>query len=351
MRTRARPWRTAAGSSRRCRPTARPGRGRATSARSDQCIGSMEFRDVVRRRRMVRKYADRPVDPSVVDRMLAHAIRAPSAGFSQGWAFLRLDTPDDVGRFWRATSPDDPTRDSAWLDGMRTAPVVIVPLSNRRRLPRPLRRARQGLDRPRRGALAGALLAHRHRDGRAADPADRCRRGPRRLLLRHPARPDATRSGTAFGVPAAYTPIGAITVGHRVARHRRGRLRGPAPDDAVPTRSSTAAGGADRTDTPSVHRAPASGSTATRRPRSRIRDALASCHDGPGGREAAGTGPDPDRLQPRPGTHRHRRLRRVPRRARAAVPAAARAPRAHPGRTPTACSSAGRVATPAGRSC
>ena len=66
----------------------------------------MEFRDVVRRRRMVRKYADRPVDPAIVDRMLEHATRAPSAGFSQGWAFLRLDTPDDVDRFWRATSPD-----------------------------------------------------------------------------------------------------------------------------------------------------------------------------------------------------------------------------------------------------
>ena len=61
---------------------------------------------MVRRRRMVRKYADRPVDPAVVDRMLEHAIHAPSAGFSQGWAFLRLDTPEDVDRFWRATSPD-----------------------------------------------------------------------------------------------------------------------------------------------------------------------------------------------------------------------------------------------------
>ena len=69
-------------------------------------IGSMEFRDVVRRRRMVRKYDDRPVDPAVVDRMLEHATRAPSAGFSQGWAFLRLDTPEDLARFWRTTTPE-----------------------------------------------------------------------------------------------------------------------------------------------------------------------------------------------------------------------------------------------------
>ena len=55
---------------------------------------------------MVRNYADEPVDPAVVDRALRNATRAPSAGFSQGWAFLVLDTPDDVRRFWAATADD-----------------------------------------------------------------------------------------------------------------------------------------------------------------------------------------------------------------------------------------------------
>jgi nitroreductase len=68
----------------------------------------MEFQDVVRRRRMVRNYAERPVERDVVDRCLRNATRAPSAGFSQGWAFLVLDTPDDVRRWWEATTdPDD----------------------------------------------------------------------------------------------------------------------------------------------------------------------------------------------------------------------------------------------------
>lgn len=90
----------------------------------------MEFAEVVRRRRMVRNFAPDAVDPAAVDRMLDHAVRAPSAGFTQGWAFLRLDTPDDVDRFWRATSPD-PEADNAWLRGMRRAPVLIVPLCSR----------------------------------------------------------------------------------------------------------------------------------------------------------------------------------------------------------------------------
>ena len=125
----------------------------------------MEFQDVVRRRRMVREYADDPVDPAIVDRVLANAVRAPSAGFSQGWAFLVLDTPEDVDRFWaghRRRPVALPRRVAA---GMMRAPVVIVPLLEQGGLPRPLRRARQGLDRPRRGPLAGAVLAHGRRDG------------------------------------------------------------------------------------------------------------------------------------------------------------------------------------------
>ena len=88
----------------------------------------MEFSEVVRRRRMVRSYTAEPVDPAVVELALQHATRAPSAGFSQGWTFIVLDRPDDVRRFWAASSDDteDPDR---WLAGMMRAPVVIVPCS------------------------------------------------------------------------------------------------------------------------------------------------------------------------------------------------------------------------------
>ena len=59
-------------------------------------VAAVEFADVVRRRRMVRDYdPDRPVPAEVRDRLLEHAIRAPSAGFSQGWAFLVLESPEE----------------------------------------------------------------------------------------------------------------------------------------------------------------------------------------------------------------------------------------------------------------
>lgn len=46
----------------------------------------MDFQEVVRRRRSVRRYdLSRPVPPEVTDRILRNALKAPSAGFSQGW--------------------------------------------------------------------------------------------------------------------------------------------------------------------------------------------------------------------------------------------------------------------------
>ncbi len=79
---------------------------------------------------MVRSYhEDRPVPADVVDRLLAAAVRAPSAGFSQGWGFLVLDTPEDITRFREAVTPaEDPEE---WFAARVRAPVIIVPHSNR----------------------------------------------------------------------------------------------------------------------------------------------------------------------------------------------------------------------------
>jgi nitroreductase len=90
----------------------------------------MEFQDVVRRRRMVRSYQpERSVPPDVVNRILHNALRAPSAGFSQGWGFLVLETPDDVARFRAAVRPDEQA--DGWFAANVEAPLLIVPLSNK----------------------------------------------------------------------------------------------------------------------------------------------------------------------------------------------------------------------------
>jgi len=80
----------------------------------------MEFQDVVRKRRMVRKFrADRPVPRESLDRILRNATRGPSAGFSQGQAFLVLEG-EDLAKFWELRPMNN---------GVSTAPLVIVPFA------------------------------------------------------------------------------------------------------------------------------------------------------------------------------------------------------------------------------
>lgn len=162
---------------------------------------------------MVRNYSGRAVEPAVVERILANALHAPSAGFSQGWAFLVLDTADDVARFWDSTTPTDEAGD-AWLLGMRRAPVIIVPLSCKRVY----------LDR-----YAAADKGWTDRDeARWPVPYWDIDTGMAALLMLLTVvdeglgacffgiPPETTAAFRAeFEVPDDYSPIGALTIGHR----------------------------------------------------------------------------------------------------------------------------------------
>ena len=54
----------------------------------------MEYRDVLRQRRMVRNYSPEAVSEDVLERVVQAARRAPSAGFSQGTAFVIVTEPE-----------------------------------------------------------------------------------------------------------------------------------------------------------------------------------------------------------------------------------------------------------------
>ncbi len=91
----------------------------------------MEFSDVISRRRMVRAYTGEPVAAESAERILAAANRAPSAGFSQGYALLALEGPDQLGPFWELLTRDQNEQESAGpsFDPVTRAPLVVVPLS------------------------------------------------------------------------------------------------------------------------------------------------------------------------------------------------------------------------------
>jgi len=89
----------------------------------------MEFSEVVRRRRMVRDYdPDRPLPDGLLDRLVDVALRAPTAGFTQGVSFLVLQDATERQRFWSATTAEG--EPDSWLRGMRTAPGLILVLAS-----------------------------------------------------------------------------------------------------------------------------------------------------------------------------------------------------------------------------
>jgi nitroreductase len=87
----------------------------------------MEFADVLRRRHMVRRFADREVPGDAVDRILGAALRAPSAGFAQGLELVLLDRKEQIARFWEVTDP------WARKGGEGGPPVLVIPFANKMR--------------------------------------------------------------------------------------------------------------------------------------------------------------------------------------------------------------------------
>ena len=90
---------------------------------------SVDFQEVVRKRRMVRSFDDRPLPREVVERILSNAQRAPSAGYSQGWAFVVFEGRQQTQAYWDAVGPDEP-ESFQWPD-LYNAPLLVVCLSNK----------------------------------------------------------------------------------------------------------------------------------------------------------------------------------------------------------------------------
>jgi nitroreductase len=183
----------------------------------------MEFSEVVRRRRMVRAYdPTRPVPTDVRDRLLANALHAPSAGFSQGWGFLVLESSADRELFWSATTEDGDS--DSWLTGMTTAPLLIVCFAHKDAY----------LDR-----YAEPDKAWTDRDeSRWPVPYWDIDTGMAAMLMLQTAVDEGLGAcffgvppehipqlRAAFGVPESFSPIGVVSVGYRLPDVKSPSLR------------------------------------------------------------------------------------------------------------------------------
>jgi nitroreductase len=163
---------------------------------------------------MVRRFdPDRPVPDDVVDRVVAAGLRAPSAGFSQGWDFVVL-TGEDRSAFWAATADGPP---DAWRRGVSAAPALVLCLSDPDAyLDRYAEPDKGWTDRdPARwpvpywdvdtGMAALCMLLAAVDEGLGA-----------LFFGVPPGRPQAVR--TAYGVPPGRRLVGVVAIGHELAR-------------------------------------------------------------------------------------------------------------------------------------
>ena len=189
-----------------------------------------DFYDTVRRRRMVRNYTNEPVDPEALDRILAAARKAPSAGFSQGQAMVVVTEAAGRREIARLAGEDEyvATGMDPWIS---RAPVhVIVCVSKKIYFDRYAESDKKGepntdedwpvpywwVDA---GATMMLVLLAVVAEGLAAG------------FLGSHRMPELK---AAFGIPDDMDPIGIVTIGHAAADRRSGSLhRGWKPDDEV----------------------------------------------------------------------------------------------------------------------
>lgn len=87
-----------------------------------------EFADVVLSRRMTRAYRPDPLPSGTLERLVALANRAPSAGKTQGWHLIALEG-ERTSVFWDITLPAMRRGSFKW-QGLLDAPVILLPFAD-----------------------------------------------------------------------------------------------------------------------------------------------------------------------------------------------------------------------------
>jgi nitroreductase len=190
----------------------------------------MEFKEVIRRRRMVRNYSPEPVAPDVLDRIVNAGLRAPSAGNSQGFGFVVVTDPATRQAIARVAEEEEYVAAGfdPWIS--RAPAHIVITVSeevyrDRYREPDKLGPDGEEIDWPvpywwiDSGAALMAVLLAAVDEGLAAG-----------FLGVHSV-PDLN---VVLGIPAHHTPIGVVTVGHPLPDRRSGSLaRGRKPRETV----------------------------------------------------------------------------------------------------------------------
>jgi nitroreductase len=162
---------------------------------------------------MVRHFTTEPVAPSVAERIIAAALRAPSAGYSQGYALLVVDSREDLDRLWSTHTPTAGGWSPEVRAGVTNAPLVVAVLASKEvYLSRYAEPDKGWTDRDEArwpvpywyvdaGCVALLLLLAAVNEGLGA-------------LLFGIVPSDIPAFRAAFGVPCSYELVGCVAIGH-----------------------------------------------------------------------------------------------------------------------------------------
>lgn len=90
----------------------------------------MELDEVLRRRRMTRRFDPAPLDETILARVVGVLGHLPSAGFAQGVEALVLTAPAARRAFWEVASEASWRTGSPQAPGILAAPAVVLPVAD-----------------------------------------------------------------------------------------------------------------------------------------------------------------------------------------------------------------------------
>ena len=89
----------------------------------------MELKDAILKRRMVRNFADKPIPPEIIERIVDLTRHAPSAGFTQGQAFIVVTQPE-LRKASAATCQEEEYVKGGFDPFISKAPVLLIPCTS-----------------------------------------------------------------------------------------------------------------------------------------------------------------------------------------------------------------------------
>jgi nitroreductase len=190
----------------------------------------MEFSDVVRKRRMVRNFTTEPVTDEVLERLIATAQRAPSAGFSQGVVFVTITDPETRQAIGRIGSEDQYVA-GGFDPFISKAPVQVVICTNEQ-LYHDRYNERDKLNDD--GSEIHWPVPYWHTDAGCSLMLLLLAAVDEGLGSAFIGVPDPSQLQELLGIPADYLPIGVVMLGHPAPDVKSGSLkRGHRSLDAI----------------------------------------------------------------------------------------------------------------------